>query len=201
MKVDFKKGNGLVPAIVQDAQTQQVLMLGYMNKEALETTIETGKVTFYSRSKERLWTKGESSGNVMMVQEVRVDCDNDTLLIKANPSGPVCHTGEDTCFAEKSPKGFLYQLEATISERIVSKSDDSYTNKMFRKGINKMAQKVGEEAVEVVIEAKDDNLDLFENETADLMYHLLLLMRAKNSGLENIERILKERHLDRKSVV
>ncbi len=194
MKVDFNKGNGLVPAIVQNANTQQVLMLGYMNEEALNATVDSGKVTFYSRSKERLWMKGESSGNVMYVEEIRVDCDNDTLLIKANPSGPVCHTGANTCFFETSPKGFLYQLESTISERIASQNDESYTNKMFRKGINKMAQKVGEEAVEVVIEAKDDNQELFENEAADLLYHLLLLLRAKNSGLENIERILQERH-------
>lgn len=194
MNIDFNKGNGLVPAIIQDARTQQVLMLGYMNEEAFNATVETGNVTFYSRSKERLWMKGESSGNVMHVEEIRVDCDNDTLLIKANPSGPVCHTGANTCFNETDAKGFLYQLEATISERIVSQSDDSYTSKMFRKGINKMAQKVGEEAVEVVIEAKDDNMELFENEAADLLYHLLLLLRAKNSGLENIEQILKERH-------
>ncbi|PWL29637.1 MAG: bifunctional phosphoribosyl-AMP cyclohydrolase/phosphoribosyl-ATP diphosphatase [Fluviicola sp. XM-24bin1] len=194
MNIDFNKGNGLVPAIIQNARTQQVLMLGYMNEEAFNATVETGNVTFYSRSKERLWMKGESSGNVMHVEEIRVDCDNDTLLIKANPSGPVCHTGANTCFNETDAKGFLYQLEATISERIVSQSDDSYTSKMFRKGINKMAQKVGEEAVEVVIEAKDDNMELFENEAADLLYHLLLLLRAKNSGLENIEQILKERH-------
>lgn len=194
MNIDFNKGNGLVPAIIQNARTQQVLMLGYMNEEAFNATVETGNVTFYSRSKERLWMKGESSGNVMHVEEIRVDCDNDTLLIKANPSGPVCHTGANTCFNETDAKGFLYQLEATISERIVSQSDDSYTSKMFRKGINKMAQKVGEEAVEVAIEAKDDNMELFENEAADLLYHLLLLLRAKNSGLENIEQILKERH-------
>ena len=194
MNIDFNKGNGLVPAIIQNARTQQVLMLGYMNEEAFNATVETGNVTFYSRSKERLWMKGESSGNVMHVEEIRVDCDNDTLLIKANPSGPVCHTGANTCFNETDAKGFLYQLEAIISERIVSQSDDSYTSKMFRKGINKMAQKVGEEAVEVVIEAKDDNMELFENEAADLLYHLLLLLRAKNSGLENIEQILKERH-------
>lgn len=194
MKINFEKGNGLVPAIIQNAQTQQVLMLGYMNEEAFSATVETGNVTFYSRSKERLWMKGETSGNVMIVQEIRVDCDNDALLIKADPSGPVCHTGATTCFNETDARGFLYQLEATISERIISQNEDSYTNKMFRKGINKMAQKVGEEAVEVVIEAKDSNQELFENEAADLMYHLLLLLRAKNSSMENIERILKERH-------
>lgn len=194
MKIDFDKGNGLVPTIIQNAQTEQVLMLGYMNEEALSQTIESGKVTFYSRSKKRLWTKGETSGNELLVSEIRVDCDNDTLLIKVNPKGPVCHTGSDTCFNEQSSKGFLYQLEATISERIVAQDSDSYTSKMFKKGINKMAQKVGEEAVELVIEAKDDNLDLFENEAADLLYHFLLLLRAKNSELENIERILKERH-------
>ncbi|XOV68207.1 MAG: bifunctional phosphoribosyl-AMP cyclohydrolase/phosphoribosyl-ATP diphosphatase HisIE [Fluviicola sp.] len=194
MKVDFNKADGLVPAIVQDARTQQVLMLGYMNEEALNTTIESGKVTFYSRSKKRLWMKGETSGNELLLNELRVDCDNDTLLVKATPKGPTCHTGAHTCFAEETSRGFLYQLEATISERIVSQSDDSYTNRMFRKGINKMAQKVGEEAVELVIEAKDDNQELFENEAADLMYHFLLLLRAKNSSLENIEQILQERH-------
>jgi len=194
MKVDFKKGNGLVPTIVQNTQTQQVVMLGYMNEEALNSTMETGNVTFYSRSKERLWMKGESSGNVMVVQEVRVDCDNDTLLIKANPTGPVCHTGDDTCFAETSPKGFLYQLEATISDRIESQSDDSYTNKMFRKGINKMAQKVGEEAVEVVIEAKDDNDKLFLDESADLLFHYLILLQAKGFKLNDIVEVLKKRH-------
>lgn len=197
MKINFEKGNGLVPAIVQNARTQQVLMLGYMNEEAFERTMETGKATFWSRSKERIWMKGETSGNVLLVQEVRVDCDNDTLLIKVLPEGPVCHTGSDTCFNEDSAAGFLYQLEATIAERIVSQGDSSYTNQLFRKGINKMAQKVGEEAVEVVIEAKDDNQDLFENEVADLMYHLLLLLRAKNSGLANIESILRERHREK----
>ncbi len=194
MKINFKKGEGLVPAIIQNANTAQVLMLGYMNEEALNATMESGNVTFYSRSKERLWMKGESSGNILKMQEMRVDCDNDTILIKAIPTGPVCHTGSDTCFKETDAKGFLYQLEATISERIVSQDDSSYTNKLFRKGINKMAQKVGEEAVEVVIEAKDNNQDLFENEAADLMYHFLLLLRAKDSGLDRIESILKERH-------
>ncbi|MCR9173228.1 MAG: bifunctional phosphoribosyl-AMP cyclohydrolase/phosphoribosyl-ATP diphosphatase HisIE [bacterium] len=197
MKIDFNKVNGLVPAIIQNARTQQVLMLGYMNEEALNTTVESGKVTFYSRTKERLWTKGETSGNELLVQEIRLDCDNDTLLIKAITTGPVCHTGAKTCFNETESKGFLYQLEATIAQRIISQDDESYTNKMFRKGINKMAQKVGEEAVEVVIEAKDDNIELFENEAADLLYHLLLLLRAKNSGLESIERILEDRHTSR----
>jgi len=197
MKINFDKGNGLVPAIVQNARTQQVLMLGYMNEEAFEKTMETGKATFWSRSKNRLWMKGESSGNTLTVKEVSVDCDNDTLLIKAIPGGPVCHKGTDTCFNEETAQGFLYQLEATISERIVSQEDTSYTNQLFRKGINKMAQKVGEEAVEVVIEAKDENQNLFENEVADLMYHLLLLLRAKNSGLTNIEEILRERHKEK----
>lgn len=193
MNIDFEKGNGLVPAVVQDTNTHQVLMLGYMNEEAYKATLESGKVTFYSRSKERLWMKGESSGNELILDEIRVDCDKDTLLVKAKPKGPTCHTGAHTCFFEETSKGFLYKLESTISERIVSQSDDSYTSKMFRKGINKMAQKVGEEAVELVIEAKDDNMDLFENEAADLMYHFLLLLRAKNTNLENIERVLEER--------
>ncbi|GAB5418590.1 MAG: bifunctional phosphoribosyl-AMP cyclohydrolase/phosphoribosyl-ATP diphosphatase HisIE [Crocinitomicaceae bacterium] len=197
MKIDFKKGDGLVPAIIQNANTAQVLMLGYMNEEAVNATVKSGNVTFYSRSKERLWMKGESSGNLLKLQEMRVDCDNDTLLIKALPTGPVCHTGSETCFNETDAKGFLYQLEATISERIVAQDDSSYTNQLFRKGINKMAQKVGEEAVEVVIEAKDDNQELFESEAADLMYHFLLLLRAKDSGLDQIEPILKERHKEK----
>lgn len=193
MKINFSKDNGLVPAIVQDDRTQQVLMLGYMNQEAVDTTLASGKVTFFSRSKQRLWVKGETSGNELLLKEIKMDCDQDTLLIRALPTGPVCHTGTSTCFAESNSKGFLYQLESTISERIASGNEDSYTNKMFQKGINKMAQKVGEEAVELVIEAKDDNQELFENEAADLLYHFLLLLKAKNTNLEQIESVLKER--------
>lgn len=197
MNIDFDKGNGLVPVIVQNARTQQVLMLGYMNKEALTATQETGKVTFFSRSKQRLWLKGESSGNELLVEELLEDCDNDTILVKAVPTGPTCHKGTETCFNETESKGFMYQLEATISERIASDDDTSYTKSLYNSGINKMAQKVGEEAVEVVIEAKDDNLELFENESADLMYHFLLLLKAKGSGLDRIESILKERHKEK----
>ena len=197
MKVDFEKGNGLVPAVIQNANTGKVLMLGYMNQEAFDATVDSGNVTFYSRSKERLWMKGESSGNTLKVQEMRVDCDNDSILVQAIPMGPTCHTGAETCFKDEDAKGFLYQLESTIAERIVSQDDSSYTNKLFRKGINKVAQKVGEEAVEVVIEAKDDNIELFENEAADLMYHFLLLLRAKNSGLDRIESILRDRHREK----
>jgi phosphoribosyl-ATP pyrophosphohydrolase/phosphoribosyl-AMP cyclohydrolase len=197
MKIDFNKGNGLVPAIIQNAQTQQVLMLGYMNKEALEATKKSGKVTFFSRSKERLWMKGESSGNVLMVEELREDCDKDTILVRAIPTGPVCHTGSNTCFNETGSKGFLYQLESTISDRIRTKDETSYTYELFQKGINKMSQKVGEEAVELVIEAKDDDLGLFENEAADLMFHFLLLLKAKGSGLDRIESILQERHKEK----
>lgn len=197
MNIDFNKGDGLVPAIVQNAVTQQVLMLGYMNQEALETTLKKGKVTFFSRSKKRLWTKGESSGNELILKDIRVDCDNDTLLVKALPTGPVCHTGSQTCFQETTSTGFLYQLEATIAERIASDDTGSYTKSLFERGMNKMAQKVGEEAVEVVIEAKDNNQDLFENEVADLMYHLLLLLRAKNTTLESIEQLLQQRHAEK----
>ena len=189
MQVDFDKGNGLVPAIVQDAVTHRVLMLGYMNAEALTITQERGLVTFYSRSRQKLWTKGESSGNYLTVREVIVDCDNDTLLIKAIPSGPTCHTGSDTCFDEEnkpshmtSPE-FLFYLEEIIADRREHPIEGSYTNHLFSRGINKIAQKVGEEAVELVIEAKDDNKPLFLGEAADLMYHMLVLLAQKNSRL------------------
>lgn len=193
MNIDFKKGNGLVPVIVQNAQNAQVLMLGYMNAEALQKTQELGKVTFFSRSKERLWTKGESSGNELLVEEILVDCDQDTLLIKAIPTGPTCHTGATTCFKEESSKGFIYELERTISMRIDEKTSGSYTSELFERGINKVAQKVGEEAVEVVIEAKDDNEELFKGEVADLFYHTLILLKAKNLTLTDIEAVLKSR--------
>ena len=193
MNIDFDKTNGLVPVIVQDYTTLQVLMLGYMNEEALQKTKESGRVTFFSRSKNRLWTKGETSGNFLHVKDIQTDCDNDTILIKALPGGPVCHTGTYSCFSEKIAKGFLYELQETISQRIDNNDEDSYTNKLFRKGINKVAQKVGEEAIELVIEAKDDNEDLFKNEAADLLYHFLILLRAKNTELEDIEQVLMNR--------
>lgn len=192
MKIDFTKG--LVPAVIQDVETLQVLMVGYMNGEALEKTMTEGKVTFFSRSKNRLWTKGETSGNFLYVKEILPDCDNDAILIKASPAGPICHTGSTSCFGEEPAQGFLYRLEGIINDRIESDATESYTNKLFKKGINKVAQKVGEEAVELVIESKDNNMELFENEAADLLYHFLILLRAKGTDLENIEKILKDRH-------
>ena len=194
MKLDFDKGNGLVPVVIQDNVSLKVLMLGYMNEEALAKTKAEGLVTFFSRSRNELWTKGATSGNYLHVKEIFEDCDNDTLLIKAQPDGPTCHTGSETCFIQSSSKGFLYQLEQTINDRISNESEKSYTNYLFKRGINKMAQKVGEEAVELVIEAKDNNDDLFKGEAADLLYHFLILLRAKNIKLEDIEAVLKERN-------
>jgi len=193
MKINFNKGNGLVPVIIQNAINSQVLMLGYMNEEAYSLTINTGKVTFFSRSKNRLWTKGETSGNTLTVKSISLDCDNDTILIKTIPSGPTCHTGATSCFNEDSSKGFLYELERTINDRILEDDPNSYTNQLVKRGINKVAQKVGEEAVEVVIEAKDSNDDLFKNEVADLLYHTLILLQVKNIGLNEIEDVLKGR--------
>jgi phosphoribosyl-ATP pyrophosphohydrolase/phosphoribosyl-AMP cyclohydrolase len=193
MTIDFKKDNRLVPVIIQDNQTLQVLMLGYMNEEALNKTRQEGKVTFFSRSKNRLWTKGETSGNFLLVNDIKEDCDNDTILIKATPIGPTCHTGSVSCFNEDTSKGFLYQLEKTIAERIDSNDEESYTNKLYKRGINKVAQKVGEEAVELVIESKDNNDELFKNEAADLLYHLLILLKAKKIQLQDIEAVLKSR--------
>ena len=193
MNINFNKSDGLVPVIVQDAVNMQVLMLGYMNEEALAETKKEGKVVFYSRSKQRLWMKGETSGNFLFVNEIKVDCDNDTILIMANPLGPVCHTGTQTCFGDINSKGFLYKLEETIHKRIDENDETSYTNKLFKKGINKVAQKVGEEAVELVIEAKDNDDNLFLNEAADLMYHFLILLKAKNVKLQDVEKVLLER--------
>lgn len=193
MNIDFKKGNGLVPVIIQDSKSLQVLMLGYMDEDALKKTEKEKIVTFYSRSKNRLWTKGESSGKFLEVDELQIDCDNDAILIKATPKGPTCHTGSTSCFAEETSKGFLYKLEETIHQRINKNDQSSYTNNLFQKGINKVAQKVGEEAVELVIESKDENLDLFKNEAADLLYHLLILLKAKGVNLEEIEDVLKGR--------
>ncbi len=194
MKIDFTKGNGLVPVVIQDNNTDQVLMVGYMNKEAYKITKKEKKVTFFSRSKNRLWTKGETSGNFLYVQEILSDCDNDAILIKVNPAGPVCHTGSTSCFNEETAKGFIYELQRVISKRIGDNANDSYTNKLFKKGINKVAQKVGEEAVELVIEAKDNDIELFKNEAADLMYHFLILLKAKGVNFENVEEVLKSRH-------
>ncbi|WP_217694742.1 bifunctional phosphoribosyl-AMP cyclohydrolase/phosphoribosyl-ATP diphosphatase HisIE [Algoriphagus marinus] len=196
MNIDFNKMNGLVPAIVQDALSGKVLMQGYMNEAALAKTKETGKVTFYSRSKERLWTKGETSGNFMELVSMAGDCDGDSILIQANPLGPVCHTGSDTCFNEinSSKTGFIDQLRAIIKDRKNNPSDQSYTASLFAKGINKIAQKVGEEAVEIVIEAKDDNKDLFLGEAADLLFHYLVLLEAKEIELDEVMEVLIERH-------
>jgi len=193
MRPDFSKNNGLIPVIIQDDKTLQVLMLGYMNKEALDKTNIEGRVTFFSRSKNRLWTKGESSGNYLKVIESKIDCDNDTILIKVDPVGPTCHKGTTSCFGETDPQGFLYKLEQTITERIDNDDPKSYTNKLFKRGINKVAQKVGEEAVELVIESKDNNDELFKNEAADLLYHLLILLRIKNQQLVDIEEVLLSR--------
>ena len=193
-QIDFSKGNGLVPVVIQDNNTLQVLMVGYMNEEALKKTSEEKRVTFFSRSKNRLWTKGETSGNYLQVVEILSDCDNDSILIKADAAGPTCHTGSTSCFAEETAKGFIYKLENVINQRIDNNEGESYTNKLYKKGINKVAQKVGEEAVELVIEAKDDNIDLFKNEAADLLYHLLILLKTKGVNLQSIEEVLKERH-------
>lgn len=196
MKPDFSKQNGLVPAIIQDATTAKVLMLGYMNEAAFEKTKIEGIVTFFSRSKNRLWTKGEESGNLLHVTEMHLDCDSDTLLIKVNPMGPVCHTGAATCWGETNdinPLHFIAELEAVIATRKKDAPDTSYTAKLFAKGINKIAQKVGEEAVELVIEAKDDNEDLFLGEAADLMYHYLVLLAAKGYSLKDVAEKLAKR--------
>ncbi|HAY3540005.1 bifunctional phosphoribosyl-AMP cyclohydrolase/phosphoribosyl-ATP diphosphatase HisIE [Elizabethkingia anophelis] len=195
MEIDFNKNkDGLVPVIIQNYLTEQVLMLGYMNPEAYNKTKEEGKVTFFSRSKNRLWTKGETSGNFLEVKEILLDCDQDTLLIKVKPNGPTCHTGSVSCFGNQSRKGFLYELQQVISDRIDNNIESSYTNQLYKRGINKVAQKVGEEAVEVVIEAKDNNDDLFKNESADLLYHYLILLKAKGFTLEDIEAVLRKRH-------
>jgi len=196
MTIEYSKyADRLVPAIIQDANTQKVLMLGFMNEEAFNKTQAEGKVTFFSRSKNRLWTKGEESGNYLFFKEAAVDCDNDTLLIKAVPAGPVCHTGADTCWNEKNiPGDFLPYLEGVIRRRRQSSPEESYVARMLAKGINKVAQKVGEEAVELVIEAKDDNKDLFLGEAADLLFHYLLLLNAKGFALKDVIGVLEQRH-------
>ena len=195
MTPDFSKLNGLVPAIIQDSSTKLVLMVGFMNEEALQITIDSKKVTFFSRTREELWTKGETSGNYLLVEDMQLDCDQDTLLIQARPTGPTCHTGKDTCFGEvKNVSTDLGFLQAIIQNRKNNPKEGSYTNLLFDKGMNKIAQKVGEEAVELVIEAKDSNDELFLNEAADLMYHYLVLLSAKNFELSDVIEVLKERH-------
>ncbi|RYG43902.1 MAG: bifunctional phosphoribosyl-AMP cyclohydrolase/phosphoribosyl-ATP diphosphatase HisIE, partial [Chitinophagaceae bacterium] len=191
MTINFSKyTDGLVPAIVQDADTGKVLMLGFMNGAAVDHTKITGKVTFYSRSKQRLWTKGEESGNFLLLKDIKVDCDDDTLLVKAIPTGPVCHTGADTCFNEINEKDFLTTLGETIRNRFEDRSAASYTSGLFNKGINKVAQKVGEEAVELVIEAKDNDAGKFLNEAADLLFHYMILLQAKGFHLDDVKNIL-----------
>jgi len=193
MQPDFSKG--LVPAIVQNYISGSVLMLGYMNEESYQKTMSEGRVCFFSRSKNRLWTKGESSGNFMQVKEILLDCDQDSLLIMAEPLGPVCHTGQETCFESRADVGgFLGKLERIIRERAESPAEDSYTSKLMQKGINKVAQKVGEEAVELVIEAKDDKDELFLGEAADLLFHYLILLKAKGFQLNDVIRVLEGRH-------
>ena len=191
---DFKKStDGLIPVIIQDNKTNVVLMLGYMNEEAFQKTNAEKRVTFYSRSKNRLWTKGEESGNFLEVDQILLDCDQDTILIKASPKGVVCHTGADTCFGEVNTPNFLYQLEETIRKRKSNPTQDSYISSLFAKGLNKIAQKVGEEAVELVIEAKDNNDELFKNEAADLLFHYLILLSAKGFTLQEITNVLEKR--------
>ncbi len=195
MEIDFEKSaDKLVPAIVQDIKTNKVLMLGYMNKEAFDLTRSTGKATFFSRSRQRLWIKGETSGNFLVVKDIFIDCDGDTILIKAEPFGAVCHSGADTCFNETNEnENFLLELEKTIENRRLNPAKDSYTASLFEKGINKIAQKVGEEAVELIIEAKDENIELFKAEAADLLYHFIVLLQAKNLRLDDIFETLKKR--------
>ena len=196
MEINFSKySDGLVPAIVQDERTGKVLMLGFMNQAALDKSRELGKVTFYSRSKNRLWTKGEESGNFLYIKDIKADCDQDTLLFRVNPGGPVCHTGADTCFNENNEGGdFLDKLENIIQGRKIQPQDSSYISGLFKKGINKVAQKVGEEAVEMVIEAKDGNDQLFLNEAADLLFHYLILLQAKGHNLKDVTDVLQIRH-------
>jgi phosphoribosyl-ATP pyrophosphohydrolase/phosphoribosyl-AMP cyclohydrolase len=194
VKINFSKLNGLVPCVVQDASTFRVLMLGFMNEEAYEKTLKEKKVTFYSRSKQRLWTKGESSGNSLELVSITIDCDQDTLLVKVNPNGPTCHTGADTCFNEKNDLWDLQQLEKIVNDRKTNPIKGSYTTSLLESGINKVAQKVGEEAVELIIEAKDNNKELFLNEAADLVYHYLVLLSAKDCSLNDVLEVLKKRH-------
>jgi len=196
MKLDFDKGDGLIPAIIQDSHTQKVLMLGFMNEKALKKTRKTSKVTFFSRTKNRLWTKGETSENYLFVEEILSDCDSDTLLIKVRPAGPVCHTGADTCFEEKNSSAFdfLHKLESIIHDRQAHPTDMSYTTKLFNEGVAKIAQKVGEEAIEVVIDGIQGNIDVLKEESADLLYHLLVLLRSRDVDLDDVLAVLERRH-------
>lgn len=198
MEIDFNKNkDGLVPAVIQDSETKNVLMLGYMNEEAFLATKKTGRVTFFSRSKQRLWTKGEESGNFLDLVDIRSDCDHDTLLVLVKPHGPTCHKGTDTCWGDKNEgiPGFLSELEKVISDRKNNPDNEkSYVASLFKSGINKIAQKVGEEAVEVVIEAKDNSEELFLNESADLLFHYLILLQAKGYSLQHVIKVLKARH-------
>jgi phosphoribosyl-AMP cyclohydrolase / phosphoribosyl-ATP pyrophosphohydrolase len=195
--IDFEKGGGLIPVVVQDADSLKVLMLGYMNREAFDKTISSGRATFYSRSRNSLWEKGETSGNWMKVRDVSADCDNDTLLLRVEPQGPACHTGDDTCFSEKNSGGisFLRQLDGVIGERKRDLPENSYTTSLFRAGVNKIARKVGEEAIELILEAKDDSSrDLFLNEAADLFYHMLVLLHHRGFSLDDMVDVLEKRH-------
>ena len=197
MELNFNKStDGLLPAIIQDARTQKVLMLGYMNKESLDKTLADKRITFFSRSKDRLWTKGETSGNFLEVQEMLEDCDHDTILIKVKPMGPVCHTGADTCFNEENAGdfSFLRELEEIINDRKKNPRENSYTSSLFEKGLNKIVQKVGEEATELIIESKDDDAELFKNEAADLLFHLLVLFSAKGFNMDDVIQVLENRH-------
>ena len=193
---DFNKyADGLVPAIIQDDVTSKVLMLGFMNEEALNKTIETKLVTFFSRNKQRLWTKGEISKNYLHLVELKADCDNDTILIKAKPDGPVCHTGSDTCFNENNiADNFLSELENIITDRKKTLNEQSYISSLFKKGVNAITQKVGEEAIELIIESKDNSADKFKNEAADLLFHYLILLKEKDCSLNDVVEVLKERH-------
>lgn len=196
MEINFEKGNGLVPVIVQDSDTNKVLMLAYMNREAYELTLKTGRAVFFSRSRNQLWEKGETSGNWLEVTGISADCDNDTLLMLAVPKGPVCHTGNDTCFNDVNSRelSFLSRLDRIIYERKRDMPEKSYTTSLFNAGINKVAQKVGEEAVELIIEAKDQDDELFINEAADLLYHLIVLLRYRDFSLKNVADVLEKRH-------
>ncbi len=197
-KIQFDKLNGIVPCVVQDSSTRVVLMLGFMTEEALRKTIAEKRVTFYSRSRKRLWTKGESSGHFLELDNIKVDCDNDTLLVYVTPNGPTCHTGADTCFDEQNVAAGPAFLEKIITDRIKNPRSGSYTNQLLNSGINKIAQKVGEEAVELVIEAKDNNRDLFLGEAADLLYHYMVLLAAKDIRLDEVTKVLHERHSARR---
>ena len=196
MKINFNRNNGLIPAIVQDTKTNKVLMLGYMDEVALKKTLEERRVTFYSRSRDKLWTKGETSGNYLIVNQILTDCDKDTVLIKAHPTGPVCHTGQDTCFNEKNSSNsqFMFELEKIIRDRKVNPKQRSYTSRLFREGVKKIAQKVGEEAAEVIVEAVDDNIARLREESADLLYHILVLLALKDIKLNEVLEPLELRH-------